>query len=212
MTTRLEIFNLALGHIGQSDQLQSPDENSKPGEQCRRFYGQCKREALQDLAWPFATRVAPLALVSDAQNIGYAFTYQRPADALRLWTVCPSIGMRTWLNASWQCWGEWERYSLPQVPWRQVGQQLLTDLDEAYCLYTADVAETQMTDAMFVGALALRLAAAIATPMLGSPTGQQVSAALGRAVLALRSEAIAGALNEQGQDYRPESPAIQARW
>lgn len=211
MTSRLEIFNLALGHIGNSDQIQNPDSEEKAAQQCRRFYPQIKREWLQDAPWSFATVAEPLALVSDQPKMGYGFRYRRPAGALRIWAVCTELGMRTWLNTPSFCWTDPARYSLPMIPWQQMGADILTDLDDAYVLFVDDVPELQMTNAKFVGALALGLAAAIAAPMLGTPVGQQLAAQLGRAVTAAREGAIAAGLNERGQDYAPDAPAIQAR-
>lgn len=212
MITKADIFNMALGLIGQSDQVQNPAAMTKPEATCRRFYDQVRHEWLQDSPWPFATKAVPLALVSSEPRIGYGLTYQRPADAVRVWTICTAAGVRTWLNASRNCWYDAARYSLPQAVWQQLGQQILTDEDQAYCIYTADVTEAQMTNAKFVGVLSLALAAAIAPAMLGAPAGQQIAAQLGQRLIQAKGEAIAATLNEQGQEPAAVSPSIQARW
>lgn len=214
MTAKLDIWNMALGHIGESEQIQSPTERTKAAAQCRRFYDTSRRSMLENFPWTFAQRALPLALVSDAPKIGYGFTYQKPVDSVRIWSVCPESGVRPWLSMGADLWlRQNEGYGLvmPQVPWRVLGQQLLTDLEDAYAIYIADVEDTLQFPPLFVGALSWTLAAEIAPPMLGA---QGITAAERIAAQAaqIRDQAWASSLNQQGADPAMVSPAIQARW
>lgn len=211
MTARVDIFNMALGYLGVSVPVSDPNENTPMAGACRVFYDQARQSELRMFPWSFATAAAALALVTDVDKLGYGYAYQRPGDALRIYAVVPVTGARTWLSASRDAW-ESGGASLPQTPYQDVGGQILTDLDAAYVIYVKDVTEAQMTDALFVDALALNLAVRIAPRVMGTQAGQGAARQVSQLLAATRSEAWAQALNEQGQDYRPDAVAIQARY
>lgn len=211
MTARVDIFNMALGYLGVSNPVSDPNENNPMAGACRVFYDQARQSELRMFPWAFATAAVALALVTDTDRLGYGFVYQRPGDALRIYGVVPVTGARTWLSASRDAW-ESGGASLPQTPYQDVGGQILTDLDAAYVIYVKDVTEAQMTDPLFVDALALNLAVRIAPRVMGTQAGQAASDRLVRMLGSARSEAWAQALNEQGQDYRPDPVAVQARY
>lgn len=211
MTARVEIFNLALGHLGDSMVLSSPDENTKHARECRRVYDQCRRAELRQFPWSFATVAEPLALVTDADRLGFGYVYRVPVGSLRVYGVMPETGARMWLGAPGSAWETPQAWSLPAVPYSIMGTQILTDLDAAYVTYVRDVQEREMTDPLFIDVLSLALAIRIAPAIIGTAAGQQASRLLIATLNEARSQAYAQALNEQGRDYRPESPAITAR-
>lgn len=211
MTSRIDIFNMALGHLGDSTVLSSPDENIKAARECRRAYDQCRQSELRQFPWSFAIKAAALALVPATEKFGFGFAYQRPIDALRVYGVMPQSGTRLWIGTSGEGWDEPQRWMLPVMPYSIMGEQILTDLDSAYATYVRDVQEREMTDALFVDVLSLALAIRIAPAIIGTAAGQQASRLLIATLNEARSQAYSQSLNEQGRDMRPESPAILAR-
>lgn len=211
MTSRVEIFNLALGHLGDSAMISSPDQAGKQAQECRRAYDQARRSELRSFPWAFASMAAALALETDTDKLGYGNVYRVPVDSLRIYGVMPQTGVRTWMSTPGSCWESPERAQLPVVPYTIMGTQILADLDGAYVTYARDVTEAEMTDPLFVDVLSLALAVRIAPAIIGTAAGQQASRLLIATLESTRQQAYAQALNEQGRDYRPESPSITAR-
>lgn len=74
MTSKVEIWNLALAHIGHKANVADPDEASAEANHCRRFYPIALRVALERFAWSFATRRTALAEVTNpVDHWGYAY-------------------------------------------------------------------------------------------------------------------------------------------
>lgn len=212
MTSRVDIFNMALGYLGVSAPVSDPDENNPMAGACRVFYAAARQSELRMFPWSFATAAVALALVTDVDKLGYGYVYQRPGDALRIYGVMPETGVRTWFGSPRAMWLDLPLGATQQVPYQDVGGHILTDLDAAYVIYVKDVTEAQMTDPLFVDALALNLAVRIAPRVMGTQAGQGAARQVSQLLAATRSEAWAQALNEQGQDYRPDAVAIQARY
>jgi len=79
--SKVEIWNLALGHLKADNSVQTENENSFEAEQCRIFYDPCRRRVLRDHAWTFAQTRRVLALTGTAPE-GWDFSYGYPSDCL----------------------------------------------------------------------------------------------------------------------------------
>lgn len=77
MASKVDIFNLALSHIGHRATISDPDEVSAEANHCRRFYGIALPVALERYAWSFATRRASLAEVTNPVD-HWAYAYALP--------------------------------------------------------------------------------------------------------------------------------------
>lgn len=74
MSSKVDIWNLALSNIGHKANIADPDEASAEANHCRRFYPIALGVALERFAWSFATRRAALAEVTNPVNHwGYAY-------------------------------------------------------------------------------------------------------------------------------------------
>lgn len=79
----LDIWNMALSHLGSSFEVNDIAESSKEAQACRRFYEPCVEELLRDASWPFATRFIELAAVPvNTNDIEYAYAYRYPAGVV----------------------------------------------------------------------------------------------------------------------------------
>lgn len=214
--SQISIYNMALMRIGQDIGVASPTENSKARRVCDTFWDACRQSALREFPWSFATGFSALAPSVGTAPMGYAYSYLRPSDMLRLYAVIDVNGLRTWvtaLPALW-CWPSWNsdpHPSMPRVPFRILGDAILTDQPEAYGVFVRDVTDTTKFDALFVDALAWRLASEIALPMVGPAQGAALAQKASQAYDNLRSQAQATSANEGQPDPPQDSPAIKAR-
>ncbi len=77
MASKVDIWNLALSHIGHKANIADPDEASAEANHCRRFYPIALNVALERYSWSFATRRAALAEVDNPVN-HWAYAYGLP--------------------------------------------------------------------------------------------------------------------------------------
>lgn len=200
MASEVQICNLALGHCGVSTPIASLDEASKEAQACKLFFEQERDTVLRDFPWPFATRIAALALVEEAPNSEWAFSYRYPTDCLRLRRVLNPAGR----NDSRQ-----SRLSYRLANDTQ-GTLILTDEAEASIEYTVRISNAGLFSPDFVSALALRLAAMIAPQLTGGDPFKLGERALRLYILAMGT-AQASALNEEQADDAPDAEYIRAR-
>lgn len=163
-SSKVEIWNMALGHIGISHEIETETERSAERAACSRFYDNARQEVLRDFPWPFATELADLTLVDTAPDVpdnwGYSYTY--PTAALRFHRIVPATSPNTIWN--------------PQIPMRVVrsggAKLILTNQVDAVGEYTIDVTSVAEFPPDFVEALSLLLARLIAPRLMdGDPAG-----------------------------------------
>jgi len=211
MPSQVEICNMALDFLGQTVTIASLTEASKAARACARHYDQVQSEMFALHPWPFATRAIALAEVSDTPHPGWAYQYAYPAGCARAWRVCPEDGVRMQSQALWRC-PDPDRVSMvDRVPFEVVyGSQqtcLVTDLSEAWLIYTVMTGEARFTP-LFCAAFAWALAARIAMPITVEPAIMQN--ALQQAQIASLTAQAEG-FNEGVPDPTPTTPSLQAR-
>lgn len=212
-TSKTEVCNLALARIGKDQGIANFDtEQSKAARLCRQFYGLVVDELLGDYDWTFATAVVKLATPSGDPPIGWMYQYALPADCLSPVKVCDYSGARAWSRNAIVL-GD-ATLAAPEIPFRVMRSSsagrpvIVTDLPEAYLIYTARVEAVAEYSAQFVNALVWRLAAELAMPLAVEPN------------LAARAQqgfqlAISEAWNKDARagvnDPTPDSPSVQVR-
>jgi hypothetical protein len=158
--TSTEIANMALGHLGTS-RIADFEENSPAAENVRRFWTVCRRTALREWDWNFATARLALSAVANPPA-GVAKAYTLPGDYLRLIElngVAAGTGLATF---------EVER------------GLLITNEDPVVIKYIRDEETASLWDDSFAVFLSYRLAAAIAPSLSAQPSlaeAMQASAA-----------------------------------
>lgn len=165
MATQVQIWNLAISHV-RGQPVGAKNEDSLAARVCGQFYNTCKEMTLSEAPWKFATRWDTLPQLTESPE-GWKYSYQLPADFLRVWEVRggpgkPLPGIVT--------------TDLKDIPYDVVlnsdqdHYHLVTDIGEAEARVTHDVDEG-LFPSYFVMALSHLLAVYIAVPLSGIETG-----------------------------------------
>lgn len=214
MASIVEVCNLALDHLGQTVGITSLSEQSKAARTCSRHFQQALDEVMAAHPWPFATKAVALALVADDPLPGWKNHYAYPSDCLRAGRVCDEDGVRSQAQA-WCQYPLEPRISLPFAPFvpfqlmsgeTQTG--IVTDLDEAWLIYTQRQENVTRLPPLALAALAWHLANKIAMPITSDPNMQNT--ALQMANIALVTAQAEG-FNESAPDPDPLPPSIAVR-
>lgn len=144
-----KVCNLALAKIGGKT-IMSLDDQSPEARICRRMFEPARDEVLRSHRWNFATKRATLSRLSDPPAFGWSVQYQLPVDCLRVLQV--------------NGYEELQREGV----WEVEGGRLMTDQDRADVKYIARITDSSLFDAIFVKALAIKIASEIAMPLTGS--------------------------------------------
>lgn len=200
MSSKTEICNLAISHLGVGKTIADVDtEQSEEALICRRYYSIVRDMTLSDFSWPFATKFATLALVTERPNNEWAYSYRYPDDCISITRILSGVR-----NDNRQ-----SRISY-KILRDNTGLLIYTDQVSAQIEYTAETDDPTFYPADYIMALSLRLASYIAAKITkGDPFG------MGQKVLAMYyqeiSRAQASAANEEQPDQRPDSEFIRIR-
>src|SRR5687768_843028 len=82
------IYNQALSALGLDADVQDVAEDSPESRTCNLFYEDVRDQVLRDFPWPFARKVAVLALVAGTPN-EWGYQYRYPSDALAIRRILP---------------------------------------------------------------------------------------------------------------------------
>lgn len=163
VASETEIANLALGHLGVGVEIMNLQTSKSPEALFfRRLYDTIRRATLRDFPWPFATKIAPLGLVTQ-RNVDaihpteeWEFAYRQPADCLLDRKI--QSGIRNDNRQS-------------RVPYKiardSSGGLIFTDKETAVLEYTIDIKTVEMYPDDFVLAFSLRLAMYAAPKICG---------------------------------------------
>lgn len=196
MASQIDIFNMALSHIGATATVQDLTERSAERIICSRFY-ETTRDALlayKSCPWSFAIKVAPLADIGSPPE-PWAYRYAMPNDCITALYIAQYIGNN--LRDDQQ---------IPfQIVTADTGRALLTNQPGASLCYVSRIVEAERFSSPFVEALAMRLAAMIAMPIAKSASLRQDTASLAEQLIQV---AMAHELNQAQHGLMPESAYI----
>jgi hypothetical protein len=206
MSSVVDICNMALSRIGNSQRINALDEASIQAEQCSLFYEPSRDFVLTDYPWPFATAYVALAEVASNPNPNFPYSYAMPTDCIKARCIVNSIFPE----------GYWpdciDRPNIPATPFKVIngssGRLISTIVTPATLEYTLKVTSPELFDAIFISALAWKLGAQIAPAISKDASTAQKCEAAYRAEIA---QAAAGALNESSSNYTRESVFITGR-
>lgn len=88
MASQTEIYNMALGHLGNSNLVEAPDEDSTEASVLSLYYDTARRKALAGRWWGFAKRYVILTRVDDftssTETHNWLYTYRYPQNCVDL--------------------------------------------------------------------------------------------------------------------------------
>lgn len=205
MASVIDICNMALSRIGNSQRINALDEASIQAEQCSLFYEPARDFVLRDFAWGFATAFASLAEVATNPDPAYPHSYAVPTDCLKIRQIVNPV-FPAWYGAPFDdCV---RRPNVPGIGYRVVGRVIATTVSPATLEYTQQVTNPELFDPMFVSALAWRLAGQIAPAVAKDAGVASTCEGMYRAEIA---QAAAAMLNEGRTDTNFESSFITVR-
>lgn len=148
MSSKTEIANLALSHLGIGVKIANIDtERSEEARAARDYFDISRDAVLRDFDWPFASKIADLALVEADPNDEWGYSYQYPSDCIKLRRILSGIRNDTLAS---------------RVPFKvaqgDAGNVIFTDQVEAQMEYTVRVTSVENFTPDFILALSYRLA------------------------------------------------------
>ena len=146
MASKMNIGNQVLGLLGITEQIANLDSPTNDAEkQLNLWWDDCVKEILEQHDWKFARGTVALASTT-APTSEYDYAYQLPSDCLvprYLWDVDAE-------------------QRITDTEYEVSGQMICTDLEEAYLIYTKDLAVIGKYPPHFVKALRFLLASYMA--------------------------------------------------
>lgn len=152
-TSKVVIWNMALGNIGSGSAVENETEQSNEANQCKLYWDTCRRLVLRAYPWSFATKQAVLASTGTPPT-GWKCQYIYPPDCLN----ARSIFLDKAIDANPI------KYQIAKNP-DEAGKVIWTDQAQAQLIYTVDVTDVSLFDDEFVEAIAYCLAQKLAMPL-----------------------------------------------
>ena len=193
MASEIDIYNMALSHIGSTVTVADKAERSVERITCSRFYETCRDALLSYKAcdWRFAETSVLLADLGNPPT-NWLCRYAMPNDCIRaMFLVIDGLpNPRA------------DQMLIYQVAYAESGRVILTNQPAAELRYIKRLEEAERFPSYFVEAMALRLASMIAMPIAKSNSL--------RDELVQRAEqaaqiAMAAAMNEAQLEQEPRS-------
>lgn len=193
MASKVEIINRALTHLGER-RVTAPSGNSHMDA----LWQTTLEGVLRSAHWRCATKRAKLPKLSTPPDFGYSYQYQMPSDLLRLIQVGERPISAATVNVQVAAQSHLSR---PSGAYQIEGGVILTDHAAPLPIrYVYRVEDMSLLDALFVEALALKLAldAAVSVGSLSDADIQRLARLYRTQVnLAKRSGAV------ESPDWRP---------
>lgn len=216
MSSDVELCNIALSHIGISKTIASLTELSKEASMCSRFLTLTRDLVLRDYKWPFATKIASLALVASDPNDEWAFSYRYPSDCMMVRRIVNGIPIGFIADVA-----VFPTYSLMnsyyeanKVPYKiavdSSGKVIWCSLSEAQLEYTVRVTADLIAPPDFELCVTYRLATFIA-PSLTAGDPNKLGAAAMQSYLFEAGKASNNAYNEEQATQSNDCAFTRAR-
>jgi hypothetical protein len=173
MSAIIDICNLALSRVGAA-RIQSLDDNTKAARECTTILPFSRDAVLRSYDWAFARKRLDLALLDETVT-GFDYIYKYPTDCICIRKITDINGAMT--SIVWD-WNTQKYVSSGKIKY-EIGVSsdlntnvVLTNTELAELVYTARVTNANLYDSLFVEALAWKLAADLAMPLLNKPEVQ----------------------------------------
>lgn len=198
MTALVDLFNMALSHVGVSRQISSTTENSVEAQQCALHYNRVRRAVLASAPFSCSKRTARLALKAergtgdwtDAEPApNWLYAYAAPADMMR------PYHLTTFENFELQLWPD-------------NTQAILANAKDAIFTYLTDQENIQRWEPLLLQAMSLALGSAVTQALTGKTSTRT---ALAQAATVAVGEARRVAANADRNPQTRDAPWMEAR-
>lgn len=196
--TITDICNLALSYLAKGG-ITALTQKTEEAKQCSLHYEHCRRMLLRSYTWGFARRTIKLAMLASSYP-GWEYVYAYPAECLEVRFVFPEDGAAT---------KDQDRNEFMVAMTSDNTKTIVTNVEEAYCEYTADIKIADVMSEEFVEALARLLASSMAMTLTGNANMMQTNYQLFQAIT---SNAKVESAGEQDQDTRYPKKYAEARF
>lgn len=169
VTSELDIWNLALTRVGH-EPLASVTERGKGGDRCRLHYPVMRDTVLTAHPWNFAIRRVELAQLAFTPTFEFTYAHALPTDPYCLRVLRTEWEANGYASTAVYGFPGMHGFAGQAIEWRietvainGTGiRALLCNESSAKIEYIARISDVAMYSALFVDALAARLAAEIA--------------------------------------------------
>lgn len=213
MASKVQIWNLALGHLGQAP-VSSDSEQTVQALALSRVWDIARQNAFSVHPWSFATVIAELTeLASFTPPDNWLYGYQYPSSARRVWKVYNAASFGAYQAPV----NDPPIYPLPDIKkYLRTGSEfravydptlntrvILTNVEDALAEYTHDISDTTIWDPTFVEYMGFYLASLVAMPLTGDHQmavnmGKLAAAQIQEAKRLSKSEMQQGTLGDPG--------------
>ncbi len=158
MSTKLEIANLALHHIGQKQITELTAGSSVQADAVNVIYTPDLEEVLWANNWKFARSIVALVVVSASyEPLNWTYGYTYPSNCVIVRKVYNEASTDKKIGEKFE-----EIYDPSETD-----KVILTDVDDAYAEFTYNLTDTTLFDSSFVVAFSHRLASDLAINLNG---------------------------------------------
>lgn len=164
MSGIIKICNMALSLAGVTKRINSLGDTTIEANQCSIYIDSSRDGLLQEHAWRFATKHAPLALAAEAHP-KWEYVYSYPVDCIRMLGVFgegSDIYRQEWLRTAYEPRHLPRLYELYSM---NSGRVILCNLEKAYGEYVSSTIDPLQYPPLFTEALAYRLAMELVVPL-----------------------------------------------
>jgi len=208
-TTTVDIANIALGRLGQLEDIAALSDATAGAKACNRYLAIARRAVLARFSWAHATRELVLTELASSTRANWDYVYDLPADFLRALNIDPgdrlarvTRDLRSPFEIGYDVNGtrtDKRTLACDVVPEAATAPRLV---------YVRDDDDPDKWPPHFLDAVAWRLAAEVAMPL--SVDAGRARLAFDLAGSALR-EAAAVEMSGRQEDPPPESELISVR-
>lgn len=216
MASDVTIANLALGFLGDGANVASlnPPDSSVQAQLCAKFYPVARNALLEMATWSFATRRVALAAVTNPSST-WQYAYAQPANVINTLAVLPAEALDDYESSCPRPDNYSYGFLPPPVALTYEPQPyatetdasgnliILTNVENAVLRYTTLVTDANKFSPLFTEALAWKLAAMLAGPLLKGEAGAAEAKRCYQMFLTIETQAEASDANQRKVNVTP---------
>src|SRR5678816_1957082 len=164
MASETDFLNDALGQIG-NEAITGMDQGTVAANWCKRQWPPLRKAMLRMHRWKFSEARIQLAAVAIAPAFEFAFSYTLPPDLLAIREYNGTLLRADLVSQSY--WTSMEGF------YKVEGRQLYTSDSEVRLVYSKDIENPDLWDALFYQAAATWLASKLAMSIFKNPKMSQ---------------------------------------